>query len=506
MILSEWLDNPIFVKHVRSRLRPQAFTTSAAVTVLISLCILYGTFQGRAFASGDGFTALLVLQFVVLVLMGSTQVGASVGGARTSGILDFHRVSPLSRWELSLGFLFGAPVREYLLTALTIPFMLFCVMMGFPDFRGLVQAELLLLATAWTMHAISLLGGLALKSGVSGQNALGFTIIIGIFVVGPLFGAFSVLKGLIDGDLHLGFFGIPLPWLAFVLLHLAALLAFFLLAATRKIGSERLHGLTKPQALAASATLGLLAIGGAGNWDGNGVAHLIVLYILVIASLFLAALATPTLAEFDKGLLRARKLEQPRPSVWSDFAPNRPILVAICGVLLVAGSILGTTVSETAARNVPTRGGFPLAVANGVLVVAYFGLACQYFLIRFGRRASNYFGLFLFVAWVLPLILGVITIVSIGNVMNGDARPAMIFSATPLVGIIAASGAFENDAGSGPATVAITLSLLFTFVFNMLYTKAVRRARSANERAGDDQAGLDPDLIQPEAKPAAVPG
>ncbi|WP_165247897.1 hypothetical protein [Paludisphaera soli] len=506
-MIREWLDNPILIKHVRSRLRPQAFATSAAITIMIGLCILYGAFQVRGFASGDGFTALLVLQFIILAVMGSTQVGASVGSARASGILDFHRVSPQSPLELTFGFLFGAPVREYALTALTLPFMLFCVIMGFPDFRGLMQAEILLLFVAWTLHAASLLGGLSLKSGVTGQNALGFTIVIGVFIVGPLFGAFGVLKGLIDGDVRMDFLGLSLPWLAFVLLHLAAVLFFFLLAATRKMGSERTHGLSKPQAIAAAATFGLLAVGGVSNWNGDGMASLILLYILVGVGVILAGLITPSLAEYDKGLRRARKLGLDRPSAWSDLAPNRPALAAICGTILAAGSILGAWIEDSGRPNVPGRGGFPLAVAVGVLVVAYFGLAFQYFLLRFGRRATNFFGLFLFTAWALPLVLGIITLAASAGPRAVEEQAVLFFSATPIVGIAAATGALAGEVGSGPAIVAITLALLFAFVFNALYIKAVRQVRMALAR-GDEpgQDGRDPDLFDLDAKPATAPG
>ena len=54
----------------------------------------------------------------------------------------------------------------------------------------------------------------------------------------------------------------------------------------------------------------------------------------------------------------------------------------------------------------PRRGSFPLALAAAVLTVAYFGLAFQFFLLRFAERGGMYFALFLFVAWLLPLVAG----------------------------------------------------------------------------------------------------
>ncbi|OJW12356.1 MAG: hypothetical protein BGO49_21100 [Planctomycetales bacterium 71-10] len=495
-MLREWLDNPIFVKHLRSRLRPQAMATGASIVALICLCIVYGGFQSRPFDGRMAFAALMGVQFVVLGLVGSVQVGAAVGGAKGTGILDFHRVSPQTPTELTLGFLFGAPIREYLMAALTLPFLLLCAWLGYPDFRGLVQVEVMVLFVAWTLHALSLLGGLVLKGGVTGQNALGASIGIGIFVAGPIVGAFGLLSRLLDVDYRLEFFGFSLPWVAFVVLHVSALLAFVMLAALRKMESERLHGLTKRQALAAMAAFSVLAVGGMGNWPANGGPQLTALYALTVIAIVLISLTTPTQAEYARGLRRARKQGESGPPVLDDAAPNRPIIAAIGTVLLAAGSLIGMAMVDDPMmwRGMPKAASFPHSVAYATIVAAYFGLGLQYFLLRFGRRSANFFGLFLFVAWVLPLILGVVTILAVGPPGN-DPRPPLIFSATPIVGIAATSDVFEDAAGPGPALVAFTLALLFAFVFNTLYIKAVRRVRHAVDRADAAIAKPDPDPL-----------
>ena len=107
-----WLDNPIFIKHVRSRLRRQPLAASAVVVMVLCLCIAWAGYQLDAFATGRAFEWLLVLQGVILIVMGASQMSAAVGGSRASGILDFHRVSPLTPTELTLGFFFGAPIRS----------------------------------------------------------------------------------------------------------------------------------------------------------------------------------------------------------------------------------------------------------------------------------------------------------------------------------------------------------------------------------------------------------
>ena len=101
------------------------------------------------------------------------------------------------------------------------------------------------------------------------------------------------------------FFGISLPWLAVVLLYMAAVLFFIYLAARRKMGSERIHPLSKPQSIAALVTLA--AAVGRDIWrrEEFAVLEVATLYLLVITAILLILMVTPNRAEYVKGLWRA---------------------------------------------------------------------------------------------------------------------------------------------------------------------------------------------------------
>ena len=141
----------------------------------------------------------------------------------------------------------------------------------------------------------------------------------------------------------------------------------------------------------------------------------------------------------------------------------------------MAQSTLGDDSSGGSAP-VWSRGNFHLAIAIGVLVVAYFGLASQYFMLRFGRRGATFFALFLFLAWLVPLVAG--TILAMAS-MYGDGGIAsqMCFGLTPVSGIAMVAAPYNDTAIrtaiQGPA---ITPALLFTFVFSSLLVSARRRA------------------------------
>jgi hypothetical protein len=506
--LAQGLDNPILMKHVRSRLRPQALWPSLAVVVILCLCITYAGYRLDMFVTGAAAGWLLALEAVLLVILGSSQVSASVNSARVSGILDFHRVSPLSPTATTLGFLFGAPVREYLLFAATLPFMVLCMVMGVPSFRAFVQLTILLLAGAWTCQAISLLSALLSKSKTYTGNVVGMIVLILMLSNGLIFGGmFSVNYA--ENDHRFSFYGLSLPWLPVVLLYQVPLLFFTYLAASRKMESARLHLLSKPQAIAAIVIVAILLLGGVWGQYYHDVLLIVALYVFVAAGVILTTMVTPTQFEYYKGLWRARKLGKLVLPWWDDLSLNWIFLAILAAIVLAAGTLTWSTPGDPvwAPMNPLSSGGsLSLALATGVLTVAYFGLALQFFLLRFAGRGRMYFGLFLFLVWGVPLLAGAIQSVS----WSPRVRPAepsyALFSLSPAAGIALAADTQIGDSAQRTAiqAAAITPALLFTFVFQSLLISARRRilkavyVAAAERIPGDDGSNSNnPGLIQP---------
>src|SRR5262245_28887507 len=275
----DWLDNPILVKHVRSRLRIQPLVTSIVVVQVLCLCILWSGIQYGSFQSGGAFGLLISLQAILLVLMGAAQVGTAVGSARGSGILDFHRVSPVSPRALALGFFFGAPVREYVLFATTLPLALLCLVYGTPSVHGFVQLMILTIGCAWLFHGLAIINALLARPKTSSRGLVGVIIFI------LFFGSYSFLglsrsAALVDYGFRICFFGLSLPWLAVVLLYLSALLYFIYRTSVRRMASERIHPLSKPQACAAITTLAILLQGVIWKREEYLVLNNIMLYVM----------------------------------------------------------------------------------------------------------------------------------------------------------------------------------------------------------------------------------
>ena len=200
-LLRDWIDNPIFIKHVRSRLRRQPLAAGMVVVVVLCMCIVWAGYENDAFLSGRAFEWLVMLQGIILIVMGASQVSAAVGGARLSGILDFHRVSPLTPAELTLGFFFGAPIREYVLFACTLPFAALFMAFGVPTVHGLSSSFIFLVAIAWVFHGLALLNSLVMKGRRSARGAVGAVIFfVLILFVRVRMGRFIPSMALFDED------------------------------------------------------------------------------------------------------------------------------------------------------------------------------------------------------------------------------------------------------------------------------------------------------------------
>ncbi|MEN6404441.1 MAG: hypothetical protein ABFD94_21035, partial [Armatimonadia bacterium] len=113
MTLAELVwENPLFTKHVRARLRPQQLYPMVIVIGVLCLFSLWGTYSTDSYKDGMLFSILLLIQGGLLLLVGTSEIANAVAGARHSGMLDFHRISPQSPVATAAGFILGAPIRE----------------------------------------------------------------------------------------------------------------------------------------------------------------------------------------------------------------------------------------------------------------------------------------------------------------------------------------------------------------------------------------------------------
>ena len=492
-----WLDNPIFVKHARSKLRPMQIIPALAIIMLIALGIVMIGYQYDKLKGGGTFGVLMALQSIILGIVGASQVGGSVSKARESGIFEFHRVAPMSPLSVTLGFFFGAPVREYLMFAATLPFSLICVLAGRPSPQGFVQLMVPLVLSAWALHALALLNSLIWKPTKSGAKALVGIVLFIMFFSGGMAAGFSQAAVTVDETPTLHFFSLQLPWLVVLAIDLVPAIGFLMLASTRKIASERAHALSKPQAIACLATAQFLLLGSLWDIDEYAYYALGLLYATMAAAIVLTITITPNVGEYTKGVRKAVRQGGRHPSAWSDRGLNRLALVCFCAFVLIGPTLAWRGIEEPAPW-VSQRGdvSYSLPIAIGVFVVAYFGLALQFFQLRFGKRGTTFLALFLFVAWILPLLVGSIAAAGSGGPGNNQAKiGAVLASLSPVAGIALSAGLATEIPHQAVQAAALMPAIAFAFLFNNLVVRARRKI----------DVEINPETPKPTPDPLAEP-
>jgi hypothetical protein len=461
-------DNPLFVKHLRSRLRKGTLRTSILIIGVLSFLMLFLQVQINAGArnpaqdGGGMFWAIFALQGLILYLMGGSQVAGAVAHIKETGILEFHRVTPIPSGVQALGFLIGAPIREWLLYAITFPFALILALMGGVGWQNFAIITIVQLAGAIFYHTLAIVVGLTgnKSKGASGRY-VGLTMIlnfasmsfIGSGVHGPFL--FSPLPVVIQvqRDIQLEamqnpnaqvrfrqpppaiddpkFFSMELPLVVETLLTQGILISFLYLAIMRRFRSDRIPVYTKKQALSFFAAIAFLTFGTL--WDAAGPAIMLgSAYILALTSIFLCIPMTVPLGDFIRGLQRTKKMGDATVPIWSHLASSRTT-VLLMGLLSAIGLVAAAAMAPK-----PNPRGFawnqifspwgPVVVST--LTTLAFGFAYQYLHLKHGRRGNSAVVGYVFIFWIVPILLfGILA------ATTNDPGLGALVGTSPLFGI-----------------------------------------------------------------------
>ena len=467
-------DNPILMKHVRARLRAPLGMYLVVATSLLAMCLLWA---GHAMGALNGpviFILFFIVQAFALHFAGTTQVASSIGQTNDSGILDFHRVSPLSSTAATLGFVLGAPVCEYMVALVFMPFVLFCAVMGQPGLGGFLTSGIVLFSSTLLFHSFAMTTGLVSAPGKTRGAAAGAAMLVlmaagttplvfesqvpipGLLTAGP-----ALVEAVAAGPgLRLPtFFGIRLPVFVQSLIYQIPLTAFLFLASIRRMQSAQTPLFSKSMAVAFLVTVSLLNLGGTIGHQ-NVRPELVVpimLYVNFVVAVLITLAVTPAHGTYRNCVRRSRKFNMHRPPLWTDESSNRAVVLAFASVTFAMVQIVK---SGIAAKMDPK---FWPQVGTTLCVISYFGSAAQFFSLKFGRRRKPVLSLFLFLFWLLPPLVGALA----GATFRNDDLAEMIASLSPLWGI-------------GRGTIpGLVWSFLLAGVFYGLMIREERRCEGA---------------------------
>lgn len=164
--------NPIFRRYCRSRLRLKGLGVWLLATVLIAGFLFFisrsiGLYQVELSprdAARLPLIPLLILQGLILFVLGTAQVSGGMTAERDEGVIDYQRLIPMSPLAKVFGYLFGLPVREYVLMFATLPFTAWSLWKGQVELHAWMPLYAVFLTSTLLYHFTGLVTGTVVKN------------------------------------------------------------------------------------------------------------------------------------------------------------------------------------------------------------------------------------------------------------------------------------------------------------------------------------------------------
>lgn len=163
--------NPIVRRYARSRLRPRTLGIWLLVVVLVSVWMATvwrdGYYLGEfdeAWRTRRAIRPLLIFQGILLFMLGTGQMAAAMTAEADEGVIDYQRLAPMTPLAKVLGFLFGLPIREYVLFLATMPVMIWVLWKSQTPLEIALQLYGIFLLAALLYHLTGLVAGTVVKN------------------------------------------------------------------------------------------------------------------------------------------------------------------------------------------------------------------------------------------------------------------------------------------------------------------------------------------------------
>ncbi|NJR41532.1 MAG: hypothetical protein HC767_01590 [Akkermansiaceae bacterium] len=191
-------DNPIFRRYCQTRLRLRGLSIALLITSLLAGFLFFTTraasLIGQILAclmqSAAPSIPLLVLRGVHSLLLGTAQVSGGITAEKDEGVIDYQRLIPMTPLAKVLGYLFGLPIREYVMFCATLPFTAWAIWKGQIAVAAWLPLYVVILISALAYHLTALVTGTIAKN-----RRWAFLISIGLvfslYTVVPLMSRFG---------------------------------------------------------------------------------------------------------------------------------------------------------------------------------------------------------------------------------------------------------------------------------------------------------------------------
>ena len=180
--------NPILRRYCRTRLRLRGLGAALLITLLVAGFIFaFSRIMGiRQIEMAERYAAmnanyrmfmptmegvericllpLMALQAFILFIIGTGQVAGGMTADADEGTMDYVRLSPMTPLAKVFGYLFGLPVREWMMFASTLPFTAWGIWRGAVPADCWVPVYSVILTAAILYHLTGLTAGTVLRN------------------------------------------------------------------------------------------------------------------------------------------------------------------------------------------------------------------------------------------------------------------------------------------------------------------------------------------------------
>lgn len=475
--------NPVFLRYCRSRLRGKHFLPWALVVLIATLFIVFLLYTISQRTShydwGDGarlaLVPLVILQMLLLMFLGTGAVAAGIARESIDGMMDYQRLTPLSPLSKIVGYLFGLPVREYVLASIPLPFVIYCAHRSGILLEDGLRFYSVFLASVVLYHLTALVAGSVVKQKFLAGRLSQFLVVL-LYLVLPRFAVFgfvflvhlTVLPALSELALpfleHYGAaqwfseFGGKVLWFRwefsptlFSLLIQLALIGVLVVILARKWRDPDCHAVGHGFAVALLGGILALVLGNAfpliadGSFFQGGrrvfpmpsgglereVFGWIVMTVFGLAFfatvLVFLSLIVPTRHQSLRGFRRAAKLGQSRVPVLSDEATS--LGFALCLILL---GWVGWYLFSQAIFRAATFDEVRMSSWHGLLQALAFCLPLMCFQLLIEVRGWRGGLIWLLLFWVVPPLAAIIMLAT-GRLLDPSTYMASISGPVMIV-------------------------------------------------------------------------
>ncbi len=519
--------NPVFIRFCRSqlRLRKSIFwylLTVIVTTFVVAITYIVQTNAGTSaqYAARSLWIPLLIIQGVLMMVKGTGDVSAGLIQDKIDETLDYQRLTPMSPLQNLIGYLFGLPIQEYVLMALTLPHLLFIIIVGDIPLTAVASVYLVFFSCVVLYSLIGIAAGMVMQRWIWGYllsiflvvfvNAalpafishlgLSFFRYLSIWpvvaqILLPVVVPPDALTRVTDSVPYfttasvVPFFNWSLSAFAFTLLLQGSLIVTFMVMALRRWESATKHSLSKPFALAFLAGFIVLFIGNLwpvisgqglpfalfGNIEYDDVKDVIGIALPLIYAvavwvlcILLFAIVIPSHHAFARGVRRALKAGRTSARPWHDDAGGVSFMGIFVAVALLGFWFVTNTLTVSGVREAQVAAGataWHLPVTLG-LILLYTILLLQ--VVELRRSV-----LVVLLMWLLPILVAIIWGASVQDV---TALQTVLACVSPLALIVMAGVVpieIYDASNSSEEVFAIVMGVRFGLLFLILQIGAL---------------------------------